>query len=81
MKQTVPLTITTAQLVTPEGITQGALRCGDGVILGVGADVTAAEGDTVVDARGKLLAPGWSILACSRSTSLPSISAGSPAPR
>lgn len=58
MKQTVPLTIINAQLVTPEGITQGALRCGDGVILGVGADVTAAEGDTVVDARGKLLAPG-----------------------
>ena len=58
MKQTVPLTITNAQLVTPEGITQGALRCGDGGILGVGADVAAAEGDTVVDARGKLLAPG-----------------------
>ncbi|ANK11909.1 dihydroorotase [Erythrobacter neustonensis] len=58
MKQTVPLTIINAQLVTPEGITQGALCCGDGVILGVGADVTAAEGDTVVDARGKLLAPG-----------------------
>lgn len=58
MKQAAPLTITNAQLVTPEGIVQGALRCGEGVILALGADVAAEAGDDVVDARGKLLAPG-----------------------
>lgn len=58
MKQAAPLTIRNARLVMPGGIVPGALRCGDGVILGAGADVIAEEGDTVVDARDKLLAPG-----------------------
>jgi dihydroorotase len=58
MKQAQALTITNAQLVTPEGLVHGALRCADGVICGIGADVTLVEGDTVIDARGKLLAPG-----------------------
>ena len=58
MKQAAPLTIRNARLVMPDGIVPGALRCGDGVILGAGADVIAEEGDTVVDARDKLLAPG-----------------------
>lgn len=58
MKQAAPLTITNAQLVTPEGIVQGALRCGEGTIHALGADVAPAEGDDIVDARGRLLAPG-----------------------
>ena len=58
MKQAAPLTITNARLVTPEGVVQGALRCGEGTILALGAEVSPAEGDAVVDARGKLLAPG-----------------------
>jgi dihydroorotase len=58
MRQAQPLTITNAQLVTPGGLVHGALRCADGVICGIGADVTPVEGDTVIDARGKLLAPG-----------------------
>jgi dihydroorotase len=58
MKQARPLTITKAQLVTPDGVTAGALRCADGVILALGSDVAPAEGDEVIDARGKLLAPG-----------------------
>jgi dihydroorotase len=58
MKQVQPLAIFNAQLVTPEGLIHGALRCAEGLILAVGADVTAQEGDAVVDARGKLLAPG-----------------------
>jgi dihydroorotase len=58
MKQARPLTITNAQLVTPEGVVPGALRCGDGVIVSLGADVTAQDGDEVIDARGKLLTPG-----------------------
>lgn len=58
MKQAAPLTITNARLVTPEGIVQGALRCSEGAILALGADVAPAEGDDIVDARGKLLAPG-----------------------
>jgi dihydroorotase len=58
MKQAQPLTITKAQLVTPEGVVPGCLRCADAVILAAGPDVAAQEGDTVVDAKGRLLAPG-----------------------
>jgi dihydroorotase len=58
MKQAQPLTITNAKLVTPEGLVSGVLRCAEGVILAVGADVAAEAGDTIVDAKGKLLAPG-----------------------
>lgn len=58
MKQARSLTITNAQLVTPGGVVAGALRCADGLIAAVGADVVAEEGDEVINARGKLLAPG-----------------------
>jgi dihydroorotase len=58
MKQAQALTITHAQLVTPGGLVQGALRCSDGVILALGADVVPEDGDEVVNAKGKLLAPG-----------------------
>lgn len=58
MKQAAPLTITNAEVVMPDGMARGALRCAEGVILAVGADVTPQEGDTIVDAKGKLLAPG-----------------------
>ncbi len=58
MKQARPLTIINAQLVTPGGVTAGALRCVDGLIAALGQDVTAEDGDEVVNARGKLLAPG-----------------------
>jgi dihydroorotase len=58
MKQARPLTITNAQVVTPAGLVRGAVRCIDGLIAGAGADVTPADDDTLVDARGKLVAPG-----------------------
>ena len=58
MRQQQALTITNAQLVTPEGLAHGALRCADGVILGLGADVSPEASDEVLDARGKILAPG-----------------------
>lgn len=58
MKQQQALAITNAQLVTPQGLVQGSLRCGDGLVLGLGPDVVPQEGDAVVDARGRLLAPG-----------------------
>ena len=58
MKQSQPLAIVNAQLVTPSGLVKGALRCTNGVILALGSETRAQEGDEVVDARGKLLAPG-----------------------
>jgi dihydroorotase len=58
MKQMRALTIINAQLVTLAGVVDGALRCRDGVIDAVGADVAPQDGDEVIDARGKLLAPG-----------------------
>jgi len=58
MKQAQPLAITNAQLVTPQGVTPGALRCADGMIAIVGADAAPQDGDMVFDARGRLLAPG-----------------------
>jgi dihydroorotase len=58
MKQARPLTITGGQVVTPQGVTAGALRCAGGVIVAAGADVVAEPGDEVLSARGKLIAPG-----------------------
>lgn len=58
MKQARPLTILGARLVAPSGLIAGALRCADGVILALGRDVAAEEGDEIVEARGRLLAPG-----------------------
>jgi dihydroorotase len=58
MKQARPLTIINAQLVTPQGVVAGALRCMDGIIAGVGAGIAAQDGDETVNARGRLLAPG-----------------------
>lgn len=58
MKQVQPLAIVNAQLVTPQGVVSGALRCADGVILALGSYIAAEDGDVIVDAKGKLLAPG-----------------------
>lgn len=58
MKQAQAFTITNAQLVTPDGLVTGALRCAEGVIAAVGSGVAPAEGDAVIDAKGKLAAPG-----------------------
>jgi dihydroorotase len=53
-----PLTIVNARLVLPCGEPQaGVLRCVDGQIAALG-DVAAQPGDTVIDAKGALLAPG-----------------------
>jgi dihydroorotase len=58
MKQMQPLAIVNAQLVTRAGVVPGALRCAEGLILATGPDVAADAGDLVIDAQGKLLAPG-----------------------
>jgi dihydroorotase len=58
MRQDRPFTIANGQLVLPGGVVSGALRCVDGVILALGPDVAAQQGDEVIDARDKLLAPG-----------------------
>jgi dihydroorotase len=58
MKQVRPLTIANAQLLTPSGVVTGALRCVDGTIAAIGADVAVQDGDEAVDARGKLVTPG-----------------------
>ena len=58
MRQVQPLTIINAQMVTRAGVIDGALRCRCGVIDALGADVAPHDGDAVVDARGRLLAPG-----------------------
>ncbi|MET4132822.1 dihydroorotase [Porphyrobacter sp. MBR-155] len=58
MKQARPFTITNAQMVTPDGLVHGAIRCADGVIMAVDADVSAQDSDEVIDARGRLVTPG-----------------------
>jgi dihydroorotase len=58
MKQVRPFTITYAQLVTPQGVVTGAIRCADGLIAAVGSDVVPVDGDALFNARGKLVAPG-----------------------
>lgn len=57
MKQARPLTITGGRLVTPAGVQEGAIRLVDGRIAALG-DIAPQEGDDVVDAGGKLVAPG-----------------------
>lgn len=57
MKQLRPVTITGGRLVVPGGVRDGALRFADGRIERIG-DAAAADGDEVVDARGRLVAPG-----------------------
>ena len=56
MKQQTPLTITGGRLVTPDGVHEGALRLVDGCIEAIGGE--AQDGDEIVDARGRLVAPG-----------------------
>tara|TARA_R110000751_G_scaffold2018_11_gene9222 strand:+ start:55237 stop:56466 length:1230 start_codon:yes stop_codon:yes gene_type:complete len=56
MKQQTPLTITGGRLVTPDGVREDALRLVDGCIEAIGSE--AQDGDEIVDARGRLVAPG-----------------------
>lgn len=57
MKQSHPLTITGGKLVASGGIREGNLRLVDGGIVGCG-DAEPQDGDEVVDAGGKIVAPG-----------------------
>ncbi len=58
MSTPAPVTITNGRLVLPTGEPQaGALRCVEGRIAALG-DFTPHDGDTVIDAKGKLIAPG-----------------------
>ncbi|VVS98481.1 dihydroorotase [Erythrobacter sp. EC-HK427] len=57
VSETAGLAITNARIVTPAGVTGGALRCEGGRIAAVG-EAGPLDGDVVVDAKGKLLAPG-----------------------
>ncbi|GMM92435.1 dihydroorotase family protein [Qipengyuania sp. MTN3-11] len=56
MKQARPIAITGGRLVLPDGVREGTLRLVDGRIAGV--EEAARDGDEVVDARGRLVAPG-----------------------
>jgi dihydroorotase len=58
MKQTQPFTITNARLVVPGGVVTGGLRCAGGQIAALGPELAPQPGDEVIDARGKLVAPG-----------------------
>ncbi|HWK41706.1 MAG TPA: amidohydrolase family protein [Croceibacterium sp.] len=57
MKQIQPFTITGGRLVTPEGVRPGALRCVGGLVCAAG-DIAPHDGDEVIDAAGKIVAPG-----------------------
>ncbi len=57
MKQARPVTITGGRLVLPGSVEDGAIRLVEGRIAAVG-DVTPQDGDEIVQARGKLIAPG-----------------------
>ncbi len=57
MKQLRPITITGGRVVTPGGVASGAVRCVEGLIEAVGT-VAPQDGDEIVDAGGRLVAPG-----------------------
>ena len=53
-----PITFTNGRIVTASGEPPpGAVRCADGRIVALG-DIAPESGDTVIDARGALIAPG-----------------------
>ena len=56
MKQQSPIAITNGSVVTPDGLVESTLRLADGVIASIGEP--AQDGDEIVDAGGKLVAPG-----------------------
>ena len=61
MRQTRPITITGGRLVLPDGVREGTIRLVDGRIdrLGeIGPGEGGGDGDEVVHARGRLIAPG-----------------------
>lgn len=57
MKQLQPLTLVNGRIVGEDGVTDGSVRCVAGRIDGIGSDVAQDE-DEIIDARGKLIAPG-----------------------
>ena len=57
MKQQAPLTLVNGQIVTPDGVAKGNVRCVDGVIDAVG-DIAPEGGDQTVDAKDKYITPG-----------------------
>ena len=58
MSAAAPLTITNGRLVLPTGEPQmGGIRCAVGQIVALG-EVSAQPGDTVINAKGMLIAPG-----------------------
>jgi dihydroorotase len=58
MSTAAPLTLTNGRLVLGSGEPQpGGIRCEAGRIVALG-EVTAQPGDTVIDAKGQLIAPG-----------------------
>jgi len=58
MKQARPLTITGGDVVTLSGVEAGGVRLVDGLIEAAGPEVRAQEGDEILDAAGRLVAPG-----------------------
>ncbi|MEZ5680384.1 MAG: dihydroorotase [Erythrobacter sp.] len=56
MKQHRSIAITNGRLVTPEGIVESTLRLSGGTISSLGED--SQQDDHIVDARGRLVAPG-----------------------
>ncbi|MEM7703114.1 MAG: dihydroorotase [Pseudomonadota bacterium] len=58
MKQTNPLTIIGGTLITPDGLVEGAVRLENGLIAALGPNVAPGEGDRVINAARKLVAPG-----------------------
>ena len=57
MKQACPLTITGGRLVLPDRVREGAIRLAEGRIAALG-DIGPSDGDEIVEAKGRLIAPG-----------------------
>lgn len=57
MNQASPITITNGRVVTGEGVKEGAVRLVAGLIDAIG-DIAPQDGDEIVDAKGRVIAPG-----------------------
>lgn len=58
MKQARPIIITGGKLITTNGVEEGNIRIENGRIASLGLDASPQDGDEVIDAKGKIVAPG-----------------------
>lgn len=58
MKQARAIAITGGRVITADGVIEATIRIEDGLIAGIGDDAAPRDGDEILAAKGRLVAPG-----------------------